>query len=204
MDTGGLDWIGSHTSRGTMRRSEPGHRVTVAIMASHGAGRWARIVLRKNAQMRMRWEDQELNHEVPENKFPEVFFAGLFLLGCTSKQRGSFLHIDQQRLDEMVGNGDLPEKAKGVRIDRLCLHYRLFCRLGPGGDHYPVLGTMHFWEDSKSLYAIFYLSPKNDWFHIMVVAGEAPNQPAAPNSGIGSQLLIGHHPPSVGEPERSP
>ena len=126
--------------------------------------------------MRMRWEDQELNHEVPESEFPEVLFAGLFLLGCASMQLGRYLRIDQQTLDEMVEKGDLPKKAEGSRIDRLCLYYRLSCRLGPGGDHYPVLGTTHFWEDSKSLYAIFYISPKNDWFHIMVVGGEAPNQ----------------------------
>lgn len=125
----------------------------------------------------MRWEDQELNHEVPENKFPEVFFAGLFLLVSASKQQGSFLRIDQQVLDRMVEKNDLMKKARGCRIDRLCLYYRLSCRLGPGGDHYPVLGTTHFWEDSESRYAILYISPKNDWFHIMVLAGEAPSQP---------------------------
>lgn len=123
----------------------------------------------------MRWEDQELNHGVPENKFPEVFFAGLFLLGCAAKQRDIFLRIDQGKLDEMVERGDLPTKAEGARIDRLCLYYRLACGLGPGGDHYPVLGTTHFWGASKSLYAILYISPKNDWFHIMVLAGEAPS-----------------------------
>ena len=124
----------------------------------------------------MRWEDQELNHDVPENKFPEVFFAGLFLLECASRQQGTFLPIDQLVLEAMVEEGDLPKKAQGARIDRLCLYYRLSCRLGPGGDHYPVLGTTHFWEDSKSLYAIIFISPNNDWFKIMVVGGEAPNQ----------------------------
>lgn len=123
----------------------------------------------------MRWEDQELNHKVPDYKFPEVFFAGLSLLGCASKQQGRFLDIDQQALDQMIENGDLPKRAQGVRIDRLCLYYRLSCRLGPGGDHYPALGTTHFWEDSKSLYAILYISPKNEWFHIMVLSGEAPS-----------------------------
>lgn len=130
----------------------------------------------------MRWEDQELNHQVPENRFPEVFFAGLFLLGCTSNRQGSFLRIDQQVLDEMIKKGDLPQKAKGARIDRLCLYYRLSSHLGPGGDHYPVLGTSHFWQDSKSLYAILYISPKNEWFDIMVVPGEAPNH-APPATG---------------------
>jgi len=125
----------------------------------------------------MRWEDQELNHAVPENKFPEVFLAGLFLLSYASRRQGRFLHIDQQVLDDMVEKAELPKKAEGVRIDRLCLYYRLSCRLGPGGDHYPVLGTTHFWGDSKSLYAILYIAPDNGWFHIMVVEGEAPNQP---------------------------
>ena len=135
--------------------------------------------------MRMRWEDRELNHDVPENKFPEVCFAGLFLLGCASKQHGSFLRIDQRSLDQMIESGKLPKKTQGSRIDRLCLYYRLACRLGPGGDHYPVLGTTHFWQDSRSLYAIIYISPQNDWFDIMVVAGEAPNHEptaAAPGS----------------------
>jgi hypothetical protein len=126
----------------------------------------------------MRWEDQELNHGVPENKFPEVFFTGLFLLGYASKRKGRFVRIDQQMLDDLVANDELPRKASGCRIDRLCLYYRLSCRLGPGGDHYPVLGTTHFWETSKSLYAILYISPKNDWFHIMVIAAEAPNEQA--------------------------
>jgi hypothetical protein len=146
----------------------------------------------------MRWEDQELNHAVPENKFPEVFFAGLFLLGCASKQQGSFLHIDQQTLDQMVEKGDLPKKAQGARIDRLCLYYRLSCRLGPGGDHYPVLGTTHFWQDSKSRYAVLYISPKNDWLDIMVVSGEAPHQGANGAPGVtveSSEVTEG--PPSV-------
>ncbi len=30
-----------------------------------------------------------------------------------------------------------------------------------------------------------------------------PNQPAAPNAGIASQLTSGHHWPGIGEPERS-
>ena len=31
---------------------------------------------------------------------------------------------------------------------------------------------------------------------------DAPNQPAAPNAGIASQLTIEHHWPGVGEPGR--
>ena len=148
----------------------------------------------------MRWEDQELNHEVPENKFPEVFFAGLFLLGSASRQQGSFLRMDQRSLDQMVEKGDLPAKARGARIDRLCLYYRLSCRLGPGGDHYPVLGTTHFWEDSKSLYAVLYISPRNDWLDIMVVSGEAPNHGAPPNGGLATRFGdsgVAERPPTV-------
>ena len=111
----------------------------------------------------MRWEDQELNYGVPENKFPEVFFAGLWMLGCAAERQTRFLRLDQAKLDGMVQSGALTERAKGIRIDRLCLYYRLACSLGPGGDHYPVLGNTHFWRDSKSLYAILYISPKNDW-----------------------------------------
>ena len=83
----------------------------------------------------MRWEDQELNHETPENKFPEVLFAGLSLLGHASEHQRQYLRIDQKKLETMVAEGALNERAKGARIDRLCLHFRLFCSLGPGGDH---------------------------------------------------------------------
>lgn len=34
----------------------------------------------------------------------------------------------------------------------------------------------------KSLYAILYISPKNEWFDTMVVAAEPPNHDAAGNS----------------------
>ena len=125
----------------------------------------------------MRWEDQELNHEVPENKFPEVMYAGLFLMAYTARHQGRFLHIDQQALDQLIQKGDLPSKAQGARIDRLCLYFRLACRLGPGGDPYAVLGTTHFWQASRSVYAILYISPQNAWFQIMVLEGAAPNQP---------------------------
>jgi len=131
----------------------------------------------------MRWEDQELNHGVPENKFPEVFFAGLWLLGLAAKEQGAFLRIDQAKLDELVQSGTLSDRAKGTRIDRLCLYYRLSCRLGPGGDHYPVLGAMHFWEGSESHYAVLHISPKNEWFDIMVLRGEAPNHATPANTG---------------------
>ncbi len=125
----------------------------------------------------MRWEDQELNYGTAENKFPEVLYASLSLPCRAAKNRGSFLHVDQSGLDSMVESGALNAKARGTRIDRLCLHYRLFCRLGPGGNQYPDLGVMHFWYGGESLYAIFHLPPKNDWLSVMVVAGEAPNPP---------------------------
>jgi hypothetical protein len=41
----------------------------------------------------MRWEDQELNHATPENKFPEVLFAGLGLLGFAAKQLSSYYRL---------------------------------------------------------------------------------------------------------------
>ena len=120
----------------------------------------------------LHWEDQELNHATPETKFPEVFFAGLSLPMFAAKQRGKYFYFDQTKLNEMLESGLLTERALGVRIDQLCLHYRLFCRLNPGGDAYPTFGVMHFWKDSESLYSIFYFAPKNDWFKIMVVSGE--------------------------------
>jgi hypothetical protein len=122
----------------------------------------------------LRWEDQELNHATPENKFPEVFYAGHFLPMLAAKQQGKFLQIDQAALERMVASGTLNERARGVRIDRLCLHCRLFCRLGPGGGSYPEIGAMHFWRDSESLYIILHISPANDWVGIMVVSGECP------------------------------
>ena len=130
----------------------------------------------------MCWEDQELNHATPENKFPEVFFAKLHLLGYAAKHQNQYLRVNQQKLDATVQSGTFSQRASGVRINRLCLLFRLFCQLGPGGDHYPSLGVTHFWENSVSLYAIFYFSPKNDWLDIMVIKAPAPN-PKAPTSG---------------------
>jgi hypothetical protein len=128
----------------------------------------------------MRWEDQELNHATPENRFPEVLFAGLSLLGHASRHQSQYLRVDQPKLDEMVSDGILNQRAAGARIDRLCLHFRLFCRLGPGGDHYAALGITHFWQDSVSLYAVLYFSPKNDWLDIMVITAPAPNTALEP------------------------
>ena len=122
----------------------------------------------------MRWEDQELNHATPESKFPEVLFAGLGLRGYASKHQGHYLRVDQKKLDEMVESGALNQRAAGARIDRLCLHFRLFCRLGPGDDTYPALGVTHFWQNSVSLYAILYFSSKNDWIDILVLAAPEP------------------------------
>lgn len=106
----------------------------------------------------MRWEDEELNHATSEHKCPEVLFAGLSLLHRAAQHPGAYLRVDQKNLDEMITAGALSSKAKGARINWLCLHFRLLCRLGPGGDHYPALGVTHFWQNSASLYAILYLS----------------------------------------------
>ena len=122
----------------------------------------------------MRWEDQELNHSTPENKFPEVFFASLELPGLAEKKLGDYLEVNQAKLDLMVQAGELDKRTKGVRIERLCLFFRLFCSLGPGGDNYPTLGVMHFWSNSMSKYAIFCFSPNNDWLKVMVVTASAP------------------------------
>jgi hypothetical protein len=125
----------------------------------------------------MRWEDQEINHKTCDD-FPEVICAFLSLVGRAERVRSYFVHIDQPRLDDMIGDGRLIKQARGARIDRLCLYCRLMCRLGPGGDDYSALGAFPYWSDSESLYGIVYISPKNDWFDIMVVVGEAPIQPS--------------------------
>jgi hypothetical protein len=130
----------------------------------------------------MRWEDQELNHATPETKFPEVLFAGVSLVAYASGHQGHYLRVDQNELDRLIQDGMLPKAAIGTRIDRLCLHFRLFCRLGPGGDHYPALGVTHFWQDLLSLYPILYLSPKNDWLEIMVITAPAPNKSPEPTA----------------------
>ena len=54
--------------------------------------------------------------------------------------------------------------------------------LGPGGGH-PALGVLHSWgRNSTSHYAILYVSPKNDWFDIMIIAAPAPNQAMQPTA----------------------
>jgi hypothetical protein len=136
----------------------------------------------------MRWEDQELNHAT-ESIFPEVVIACLMLLGPASRQQGRFLRIDQKTLDDMIESGKLSSRARGARINLVCLYYRLMCRLGPGGDHYPTLGTMHFWQESDSLYGILCLSPMNDWFEVMVVSGEAPNKRAGDEPPLSVSVL---------------
>jgi len=123
----------------------------------------------------MRWEDQELNHSTPETKFPEVFFASLELPGLAEKKSGEYLMVDQEKLDAMIQAGELSKRISGVRIDRLCLFFRLFCSLGPGRDNYPTLGVMHFWSNSVSKYVICYFSPNNDWLKVMVVTASAPS-----------------------------
>ena len=58
----------------------------------------------------LQWEDQELNHATPENKFPEVFFAGLSLPMFAAKQRGKYFYFDQTKLNEMLESGLLIEE----------------------------------------------------------------------------------------------
>ena len=128
----------------------------------------------------MRWEDQELSPTIPETKFPEVFFAGLFVMGWSAQQMGTYRRLDQSTLDALIDGGEIPDKASGARIDRLCLYFRVACSLGPGGEHYAVLGTTHFWRESESLYVILHISPQNDWFQIMTLAGDAPTKPVEP------------------------
>jgi hypothetical protein len=41
---------------------------------------------------------------------------------------------------------------------------------------------MHFWQNSKSFYAVLYISPKNEWLDIMAVAAEAPNHSPEPSA----------------------
>jgi hypothetical protein len=122
----------------------------------------------------MRWEDQEINHATPENKFPEVFFASLDLQGHAAKHQRQYIRVDQKALDEMVSAGILSKRTTGVRIDRLCLFFRVFCRLGPGGDHYPNLGVVHIWIDGASHYDIIRFSPLNDWLDIMDIEAPPP------------------------------
>jgi hypothetical protein len=88
------------------------------------------------------------------------------------------VRIDQAMLDRLPLV--LREKKEQPRIDRVCLHYRLSCGLGPGGERHPVLGVMHYWCDSKSMYAIVQVSPANDWLDIMTVRAEEPNKALEP------------------------
>jgi len=129
----------------------------------------------------MQWSDQEINHGTAETKFPEVLLASFELRGEAFKKRGQYLRVDQEVLDEMLVFGELSKHSRGVRIDRLCLLFRVYSGLSPGGEGYPVLGVSHYWQcesrsesASKSLYAILYISPENDWLKIMVVEGPSP------------------------------
>jgi hypothetical protein len=125
----------------------------------------------------MRWEDQELNHAVPDNRFPEILAAWLSLFLHAEKSQGQYVRINQSKLDELIRTGECPQ-AFGARIDRLCLYARLTCGLGPGGDHSPALGITNFFKnsggDSGSLYAVLYLSPNNDWLKMMIIAAPPP------------------------------
>ena len=124
----------------------------------------------------MRWEDQELNYKTCD-AFPEIVFAFHSLLGRANQLRSCFVRVDPPTLDEMVADGRVDRRASGARTDRLCLYFRLMCRIDPGGDHYPSFGTFPYWSGSENVYCIVRISPKNDWLDMMVVVGEAPITP---------------------------
>lgn len=135
----------------------------------------------------MRWEDQELNHASPEGKYPEVLAAKFGLLAEAERGSGRYVHVDQPMLDAFPLRA-LREKKEAPRIDRVCLHFRLSCGLGAGGERYPVLGAMHYWADSKSRYAIIHISPGNDWLRVMSVAAEEPIQPPQTTRASGPRV----------------
>lgn len=147
----------------------------------------------------MRWEGQELNHGTPEGKFPEVLWAHFSLLSLAESRAAtvlnrprSFLKVDQATLDRMQLSGELSVKAKGVRIDRLCLRFRLACRLNPGGGRNSDLGVMQYWSQkpnrrtAQSYYAVVEISPLNDWLNIFVVAADVPRDTPSPVASDGS------------------
>ncbi len=137
----------------------------------------------------MRWEGQELNHTSPEGKYPEVLAAKFGLLAEAERSSGRYVRVDQPMLDTLPLRA-LCEKKESPRIDRVCLHFRLSCGLGAGGERYPVLGVMHYCSDSKSHYAIVHISPSNDWLRVMSVAAEEPIQPpqTTPASSAGLRV----------------
>lgn len=90
------------------------------------------------------------------------------------KREGQYIRIDQEALHEFVETGALSERTKGVRIDRLCLFFRMFCNLGPGGGNYPTMGITHYWVNDSSHYIIFCFSPLNDWFDMMDTEAPVP------------------------------
>ena len=116
-------------------------------------------------------EDQELNLS-PASDFPTEYAFGS-LLGEAVRRLGRFTLVDQTILDAIIVESGYA-RAKGALIGPLCLHYRHMCRRDPAGDHYPALGTIHFWFQSQSYYLILYISPQNDWFKVMALAGEEP------------------------------
>jgi hypothetical protein len=122
----------------------------------------------------MRWEDQELNYGIPETTFPEILEAKFALLAQAERSQGRYASVDEATatrlpLKQFADRGP-------VRINRLCLHFRLACRISPGGGAYAELGAFHYWSGRKSMYAIAHISPKNDWMELMCVAADEPNQ----------------------------
>jgi hypothetical protein len=98
----------------------------------------------------MKWEDQEINYATPEGKFMEAFRAEFSLLGYAAKFKKRYLVVGQSRFDELVLKKKLTEKARGARIDHICLKFRLRCGLSPGGGNYPDLGVFNYWRTPKA------------------------------------------------------
>jgi hypothetical protein len=80
----------------------------------------------------VRWEDQELNYASPEGKYPEVLAAKFGLLAEAEHSPGRYVRVDQHMLDALPLRA-LREKKEAPRLDRVCLHFRLSCGLGPEG-----------------------------------------------------------------------
>jgi hypothetical protein len=118
-----------------------------------------------------RWEDQEIKIGTSSAEFPKETIALFCLCSYAQKCREEFVHIDQPILDGLIASQQLPKEAKGARIDRLCLFFRLRCRLGPGGDGEASLGAFPFWSNDDNCYAITYISPLNNWLDLTVLKG---------------------------------
>ena len=120
--------------------------------------------------MELEWT-KELRHAA-EYQVPEVVVA-MALRGYADEHLGQKFRIDQTTLNEMIELGIFKPALpayKGARIDRLCLHFRLFCRLAPGGEPAPPTGVTE-WANLRgattNYYGVLRFSPENDWLEIV-------------------------------------